>query len=74
VFQPNKRRRKRDGYDDNDYTLFKKIAAGMFVKGTDPISVLGSVNKITFETEEEKAYVPSLGLGSSKSTSLQMAS
>jgi AdoMet-dependent rRNA methyltransferase SPB1 len=57
VFQPEKKRRKRDGYEDGDYTLFKKISAGDFVRNPDPISVLGTTNKIAFETEEEKECV-----------------
>jgi AdoMet-dependent rRNA methyltransferase SPB1 len=57
VFQPEKKRRKRDGYDEGDYILFKKISAGEFVRGSDPISVLGAVNKITFDNQEEKEYV-----------------
>jgi AdoMet-dependent rRNA methyltransferase SPB1 len=57
VFQPEKKRRRRDGYDDGDYTLFKMIPAGAFVRGPDPISLLGTVNKISFETNEEKEYV-----------------
>jgi len=56
VFQPEKKRRKRDGYDEGDYTLFKTTSAGDFVRGSDPISLLGTVNKICFETEEEKEY------------------
>ncbi|KAF7967184.1 hypothetical protein HWV62_35612 [Athelia sp. TMB] len=56
VFQPEKKRRKRDGYDDGDYTLFKKLSAGDFVKEDDPISLLGTANKIAFETEEEKEW------------------
>lgn len=54
VFQPEKKRRKRDGYDDGDYTLFKTIPVADFVRGADPISLLGTVNKLTFDTEEEK--------------------
>lgn len=57
MFQPEKKRRKRDGYDDGDYTLFKKISVADFVKHPDPISLLGTVNKIAFETEEEKECV-----------------
>jgi len=57
VFMPEKRRRHRDGYDDGDYTLFKKVGAGDFIRSPDPINVLGSVNQITFGTEEEKGYV-----------------
>jgi AdoMet-dependent rRNA methyltransferase SPB1 len=34
--------------------LFKKISAADFVKNPDPIALLGTVNKIAFETEEEK--------------------
>jgi len=57
VFQPEKKRRKRDGYTDGDYTLFKKISAADFVRNSDPITLLGTANKIAFETEEEMEYV-----------------
>jgi AdoMet-dependent rRNA methyltransferase SPB1 len=57
VFQPEKRRRKREGYADNDYTLFKSVGAGDFVRSQDPISILGTVNKISFTTEEEKEWL-----------------
>ncbi|KAG7450407.1 uncharacterized protein BT62DRAFT_927707 [Guyanagaster necrorhizus] len=57
VFQPEKKRRKRDGYADGDYTLFKACSVSEFVKSPDPISVLGSVNKIIFETEEEETWL-----------------
>jgi AdoMet-dependent rRNA methyltransferase SPB1 len=59
VFHPEKKRRKRDGYDDGDYTLFKKLTATEFIRGTDPIAMLGSVNQISFETEEEKEWLTS---------------
>jgi AdoMet-dependent rRNA methyltransferase SPB1 len=57
VFQPEKRRRHREGYDDNDYTLFKQVGVAEFIHASDPIAVLGAVNKMTFTTEEEKSYV-----------------
>jgi AdoMet-dependent rRNA methyltransferase SPB1 len=57
VFHPEKKRRKRDGYDEGDYTLFKKTPVGDFVRTGDPITVLGSVNRLAFDTEEEKQYV-----------------
>ena len=57
VFQPEKRRRHRDGYDDNDYTLFKQVGVAEFIHASDPIAVLGAVNKMSFTTEEEKSYV-----------------
>jgi len=57
VFQPEKRRRHRDGYADNNYTLFKQIGVAEFINASDPIAVLGAANKMTFTTEEEKSYV-----------------
>jgi AdoMet-dependent rRNA methyltransferase SPB1 len=57
VFQPEKKRRHRVGYADNDYTLFKQIGVADFIHSSDPITTLGAVNKMTFTTEEEKSYV-----------------
>ncbi|GBE77852.1 AdoMet-dependent rRNA methyltransferase SPB1 [Sparassis crispa] len=57
VFQPEKKRRNRDGYNDGDYILFKKSGAAEFVRSQEPIAFLGSVNKITFETNEEKEWL-----------------
>ena len=57
VFQPDKKRRHRAGYADNDYTLFKQICVAEFIRSSDPISMLGTVNKMNFTTEEEKSYV-----------------
>ncbi|KAG2159968.1 Spb1 C-terminal domain-containing protein [Suillus bovinus] len=57
VFQPEKKRRKRDGYDEGDYLLFKKASAADFIRSADPISVLGLVNTITFELPEEKEWL-----------------
>lgn len=54
VFQPEKKRRHRDGYAEGDSTLFKAIGADEFIRSSDPISVLGSANRIAFVTEEEK--------------------
>ncbi len=54
VFQPEKKRRKRDGYDDGDYTLFKQSGAAEYIRCQDAVAFLGSVNQITFRTEEEK--------------------
>ncbi|KAL4241599.1 AdoMet-dependent rRNA methyltransferase SPB1 [Abortiporus biennis] len=57
VFQPEKKRRNRHGYDDGDYTLFHESGAAEFIHGQDPIAFLGSVNKISFKTEEEKEWL-----------------
>ncbi|KAG7099314.1 hypothetical protein E1B28_001172 [Marasmius oreades] len=57
VFQPDKKRRHRDGYEDGNYTLFKTMPVSEFVKGSDPVAILGSYNKIAFETQEEKEWL-----------------
>ena len=57
VFMPEKKRRKREGYDDGDYTLYKVLPAVDFVKSHDPIMLLGNANKITFTTEEEMSWL-----------------
>jgi AdoMet-dependent rRNA methyltransferase SPB1 len=57
VFHPEKNRRKRDGYADGDYTLYRKTSATNFVRDPDPISLLGTVNTVVFETEEENESV-----------------
>nr|VWO94241.1 Uncharacterized protein [Ganoderma boninense] len=56
VFQPEKKRRQRDGYADGDYTLYKDSGAADFLGCQDPIAFLGTYNKITFKTEEEKQW------------------
>lgn len=57
VFMPEKKRRKRDGYDDGDYTLYKTLSAMDFVKSHDSVALLGNANKIVFTTEEEKHWL-----------------
>jgi hypothetical protein len=57
VFQPGKKRRHRDGYDDGDYTLFKAASASDFLKTHDAITFLGTFNKIEFRSDEEKAWL-----------------
>jgi AdoMet-dependent rRNA methyltransferase SPB1 len=54
VFHPGKKRRQRDGYEEGNYTLFKKASVGDFVRTNDPIAMLGTVSKLTFESEEEQ--------------------
>lgn len=54
VFQPEKKRRHRDGYADGDYTLFKSVNVGEFVRAPEPIALLGTVSQMAFNTDEEK--------------------
>ncbi|KAI0778502.1 Spb1 C-terminal domain-containing protein [Trametes elegans] len=56
VFQPEKKRRQRAGYDDGDYTLYKEAGAAEFIRSQDAVTFLGTFNKITFKTDEEKEW------------------
>ena len=49
VFNPEKKKRKREGYEEGDYIQFKEIPASQFIQTTDPIALLGGYNKFTFE-------------------------
>ncbi|KAI9158803.1 AdoMet-dependent rRNA methyltransferase SPB1 [Paramyrothecium foliicola] len=49
VFNPEVKKRKREGYEEGDYILYKEIPASEFIQTTDPIAILGSYNKLTFE-------------------------
>jgi len=49
VFNPEKKKRKRDGYEDGDYTQYKEAPASEFIQTTDPIAMLGSLNRLVFE-------------------------
>ena len=43
------KKRKREGYEEGDYTQHKEISVSDFIQTTDPIAVLGTVNKLSFE-------------------------
>ena len=49
VFNPEVKKRKRDGYEEGNYTQFKEALASKFIQTTDPIAMLGSLNKLIFE-------------------------
>ncbi|ODH32332.1 AdoMet-dependent rRNA methyltransferase spb1 [Paracoccidioides brasiliensis] len=49
VFNPEKKKRKRDGYEEGNYIQFKEIPVSEFINTTDPISILGEYNKLSFE-------------------------
>lgn len=48
VFQPEKKKRKRDGYEEGDYLQFKEAPINEFIETTDPIQMLGSLNRFSF--------------------------
>lgn len=54
VFMPEKKRRNRDGYAEGEYTNFHVCTAEEFIRGVDPVALLGTKNKIEFKSEEEK--------------------
>ncbi|PKI82385.1 AdoMet-dependent rRNA methyltransferase spb1 [Malassezia vespertilionis] len=57
VMNPEKVRRKREGYEDGNYTLYKTIGADAFIRGADAIAMLGTYNRITFDTDADKALL-----------------
>lgn len=54
IFKPEKKHRHRDGYEDGDYTMHKKLDVMEFVRSQDPITTLGSYNQFTWDSEEAK--------------------
>lgn len=49
VFNPDVKKRKREGYTEGDWTQFKEIPVSEFIQTTDPIATLGQMNKLSFE-------------------------
>ncbi|ETI21690.1 ribosomal RNA large subunit methyltransferase J [Cladophialophora carrionii CBS 160.54] len=49
VFNPEKKKRKREGYEEGDWTQHKEVPVSEFIHTTDPIAILGSVNTLSFE-------------------------
>lgn len=49
VYNPEVKKRKREGYDEDDYMQYKEMPASEFIQTTDPIAVLGNYNKLTFQ-------------------------
>ena len=52
VFNPEVKKRKRDGYEDGNYTQFKEVPASEFIQTTDPIAMLGSLNRLSFKQKD----------------------
>lgn len=49
VFKPDMKKRKREGYEEGDYTQFKEAPVSEFIQTRDPIAMLGSMSKLSFE-------------------------
>lgn len=54
VFNPEKRVRKRQGYEEGDNLLYHEADILEFVKNEDPISVLGYMNKFTIDENQHE--------------------
>lgn len=52
VFNPEKKKRKREGYEEGDHIQFKETPASDFIQTTDPIAILGSLNKLSFDQQK----------------------
>lgn len=50
VFNPEIKKRKREGYEEGDYTQHKEVSASDFIESTDPIAMLATVNRFSFDT------------------------
>ncbi|CRK15769.1 hypothetical protein BN1723_019273, partial [Verticillium longisporum] len=48
VYNPEIKKRKRDGYEEGDYTLYKEAPASEFIQTDDPLAILGGYNKLTW--------------------------
>ncbi|KAI9687936.1 MAG: AdoMet-dependent rRNA methyltransferase spb1 [Bathelium mastoideum] len=51
VFDPEKhsKKRKREGYQEGDWTQYKEAGVVDFIQTTDPIALLGSMNRLSFD-------------------------
>lgn len=49
VYNPEVKKRKREGYEEGDWTQFKEVPATEFIQTTDPIAILGSINRMHFD-------------------------
>ncbi|MCJ1314405.1 AdoMet-dependent rRNA methyltransferase spb1 [Agyrium rufum] len=52
IYNPERKVRKRGGYEDGEYTQFKEAPASEFIQHTDPIAMLASLSKFSFDQRE----------------------
>ncbi|KAI9268979.1 Spb1 C-terminal domain-containing protein [Phascolomyces articulosus] len=57
IFSPHKAKRQREGYEEGNYTLHKKVDVMEFIKTQDPVIFLGSYNQMVFESDESRALL-----------------
>ncbi|KAM9887959.1 hypothetical protein OXX79_013248, partial [Metschnikowia pulcherrima] len=56
VFNPEKHTRKRQGYDEGDYLLYKEMPLLDFIRDEEPINVLGTLNKLIEPTSDDQEW------------------
>ncbi len=49
IFKPEKKKRKREGYEEDNMTQFKELPANNFIRSPDPVGMLASLNRLSFE-------------------------
>lgn len=49
VFNPEKKKRRREGYEEGEYIQHKEIPVSEFIQTADPIKILGEFNTLSFE-------------------------
>lgn len=54
IFAPEKKKRNRAGYADNDYTLYREVPVQTFVNSslTDAATILGTYNRMAFDVTD----------------------
>lgn len=56
VFNPEKKTRKREGYDEGDYLLYKEMPLSEFIRDDEPINTLGTLNKLVEAPKEDPEW------------------
>lgn len=56
VFNPEKRTRKREGYEEGNYLLYKEMPLSEFIRDDEPINTLGTLNKLVESSKEDAEY------------------
>lgn len=56
VFNPEKHTRKRGGYEEGDYLLYKEMPLKEFIKDEEPINTLGTLNKLVEPEKDDQEW------------------
>lgn len=56
IFNPEKKVRRRQGYEEGDYTLFHEMPLLEFIKNEDPINTLGGLNKLSEPPKDDHEW------------------